>query len=240
MTITPPRLVRVSVAILLATTVGILAVGCAAKSSAGPSGSPSASSDPTKTTPSNTVPKLDAVTISDAVLFNQGPAAQYLAKLNRPQVTMTDDLTAIRTDIDTKLAADSAFASDFATRMQSGDPAQVQAALTDDATSYIRPALDTQFGADAVDSAVAAFDDELEKHVILDVNLQREFALYNANALSQQTQMVDIDVVGLVTLTILGCLIDAIPGHILTQATLIRDIAIKDITVGLQLGAQIA
>jgi hypothetical protein len=245
MTITSSRLVRVSVAILLATTVGILAVACAPKGGTGPAATgtgPSATGTgtPTHTTPpDNTVPALDAVAISDAVLFNQGPAARYLTRLNRPQVKMTDAMTAVRTDIDTKLAADSGFASSFASRMQSGDPVAVQAALGDIAKAYVRPALDNRFGAATVDAGLAAYASQLGQRLILQIGTDQDFAQYAGDEFWTESDIALVSEVAVVAVVLLVVFVEQLPNQDLTHASLIRDIAVKDLTVGLQLGAQI-
>jgi hypothetical protein len=78
-----------------------------------------------------TTPSLTSAEIADAVLFNDGPAARYLAAIDREPVRWTDELRSVQAGVRSALAADPTgyYTSAFAVAMQSGDPRAVRAAL---------------------------------------------------------------------------------------------------------------
>ena len=92
--------------------------------------------------------------LADAVLFNEGPAARYLAGFPRPTNEWTDPARRHRTAVDAAIAADSRWAASFAYRLQSGDVATVDAALLDLA-KLARMQADRLFGPDEVARAEA-------------------------------------------------------------------------------------
>ena len=102
-------------------------------------------------------PRLTSVEIANAVLFNEGPAAQYLASFQRSPVRWDEDglvakgavLNAIRND------TSGYYSSTFAQQMQSGDPEAIEGAL-DHLGSTTKDALVQSYGQQRVNDAIAA------------------------------------------------------------------------------------
>jgi hypothetical protein len=133
---------------------------------------------------------FSAVELSDAILFNTGPAAPNLASLQRGPVPWTDAMKASQAAIDEAVSADPRWAATFQREVQSGDPNQIEVGLSSLAElSYA--VLTKRFGTDAVLQAVATVGSQIDKqHLILGQDLSSEFANYAGD-----TVWVDNDVV---------------------------------------------
>jgi hypothetical protein len=107
--------------------------------------------------PTPGAPRFSAVDIVDAVAFNQGPAAQYLGDLERPTIQWTPDVVRTREVINSAILSNTAFAQSFATRMQSGDPVQITAAV-DELSKFSREAMNNWLGKDNVDRALSSIE----------------------------------------------------------------------------------
>jgi hypothetical protein len=133
---------------------------------------------------------FSAVQLSDAVLFNVGPAAPNLASLKRGKMPWTDAMTKSQQAIDAAIGKDPKWASSFASRLQSGDPNQIQGALGDLGT-LAYAAVTKQFGEKAVVQAVNTVSCLIDKKaLIVGTDLANEFASYSGDIL-----WVDNDVV---------------------------------------------
>jgi hypothetical protein len=152
-----------SIALAVASALVFSAVGCA---KTGTSSSSSPTSSPTSSPSSSPSDKttLTAAQISDAVLFNDGPAAAKLVTMRRPPTQWSADLRDVQSKINEKLTASP---GSFADSMQSGDPVKVQSALQD-LSKIARTVLDDRFGASAVDAALGEFGAEAQ------IGLQRQ------------------------------------------------------------------
>jgi hypothetical protein len=80
--------------------------------------------------PLGPVPNFTATQLANAVLFDNGPAAPYIASLNRPAPKQDDTQIREEQAIDTAISADRVMAANFQTEIQSGDPNQVKGALS--------------------------------------------------------------------------------------------------------------
>lgn len=98
-------------------------------------------------------PRFGAVQLSDAVLFNEGPAAPYLESLGRGQIPWTWTLRDGQKAINESISRDQQWGSVFAANLQSGDPVRVRTALRD-LSGVARDALTRKWGAGVVDDAV--------------------------------------------------------------------------------------
>jgi hypothetical protein len=118
------------------------------------------------------VPAFSATQLSDALMFKDGPAAPYLASLQRDPVKWTDPLRQAEKALDAAISRDPKWSASFAARIQSGDPNQVQSALNDLAV-LARGVLDKLFGPDAIDRAASLLHDGIAKQ--LDVDFDNQF-----------------------------------------------------------------
>jgi hypothetical protein len=98
-------------------------------------------------------PAFSAVDLADAVLFDGGPAAPYLAELDREKVEPTEASHHIQQVIDKAIEADPKWGSSFAVRIQSGNPRLVQSAVQD-LWLFSRTALEGVYGTDAVAKSI--------------------------------------------------------------------------------------
>jgi hypothetical protein len=103
------------------------------------------------------VPRLKAGDIADAVLFNDGPAAKYLAGLRLGTTQWTDELREIQHRIRAKVEADPEFAATFVARMQSGNPRDCAKAVSD-LGQLARDVLYARYGRDQVDRTAMVLD----------------------------------------------------------------------------------
>lgn len=123
------------------------------------------------------VPRFKAGDIADAVLFNDGPAAKYLAGLRRPPFEWNEELREIQRGIRTAVEADPRFADSFASRMQSGDPRQCQSAMSD-LGLMARRVLYNRYGSQQVDQLAKAVDGAFaEERLLRAAVLNHEFSL---------------------------------------------------------------
>jgi hypothetical protein len=97
--------------------------------------------------------RFSPVQLSDAVLFNEGPAAPYLESLGRGQIPWTGTLREGQRAINESITRDQARAAAFAANLQSGDPARVRTALRD-LSALARESLNRRWGSTVVDDAV--------------------------------------------------------------------------------------
>jgi hypothetical protein len=77
----------------------------------------------------NVAPRFTAVQLANALAFNQGAAAPYLAVFERPAVAATGKLLAVERSVDWAIRADPSLAKRFARDAQSGSAAKVTVAL---------------------------------------------------------------------------------------------------------------
>lgn len=114
-----------------------------------------ASTGTVQAAPEEPAPRFSAVELADAVMFNDGPAAEYLAGWDRPETEWTDATVLSKEAIDEAIANDPEWGAAFASRIQSGDPQRIEGALKDLA-EYSRVVADELFGPKVVDRAVEA------------------------------------------------------------------------------------
>jgi SdpC family antimicrobial peptide len=102
-------------------------------------------------------PQLTPAQIADGVLFNEGPAAQYLTSVTRDQIPWTTQLRDVQSDIKAALESDASgyFRSQFVQQMQSGDPMAIRSALQR-LGETTRQVLETRYGTDSVDKTLQA------------------------------------------------------------------------------------
>jgi SdpC family antimicrobial peptide len=112
--------------------------------------------------PARRAPAFTATQLSDGLLFNDGPVAAYLAKLDRPQPERTEDAVRAAAAINKAIEADPKWAATFAARVQSGDPRQIEPALNELAR-LSRTVLEELFGRDTVDQAVRDLGQVIER-----------------------------------------------------------------------------
>jgi len=117
------------------------------------------------------VPVFSATQLSDALMFKDGPAAAYLASLQRDPLKWTDPLRQAEQALDAAISQDPKWSASFAARIQSGDPNQVQSALSDLAV-LARGVLDKLFGPDAIDRAASLLHDGIAKELVIDYDNQ--------------------------------------------------------------------
>ena len=121
-------------------------------------------------------PRFTATEISDGVLFNDGPAAGYLAELNRGPTQWTADLRGVQRAVNEAIEADPAWANHFAEQMQSGDPNLVNEGFTS-LGETVRRVLDDRYGPDEVDRAIVEIDRQwVDERLIRIAVLHNEFA----------------------------------------------------------------
>jgi hypothetical protein len=126
-------------------------------------------------------PRLAPTDISDAVLFNDGPAAGFLVDLNRGPTPWTGEMREVQREINDSIMADPAMAQGFAEQMQSGDPRQVEEAFNSLAIT-VRRVLDRRYGPDTVDKAMVDLDRQfIDDKLIRIAVLHNEFAFDNGH-----------------------------------------------------------
>ncbi|GAA5179630.1 hypothetical protein GCM10023322_10170 [Rugosimonospora acidiphila] len=111
------------------------------------------------------VPVFSAAQLSDALMFKDGPAAPYLASLQRDPVKWTDAQRQAERTLDAAISKDPKWSASFAARIQSGDPNQVRSALNDLAV-MARGVLDKLFGPDAIDRAASLLHDGIGNELV--------------------------------------------------------------------------
>jgi hypothetical protein len=110
----------------------------------------------TRAAAAGTAPRFSAVQLSDAVLFNDGPAAPRLASLQRGTVPWTPTLRLGQTAVNTMITNNPAWGVSFAAALQSGNSVAVQHALRDLST-FASNALFGTFGTGPVLQALYRF-----------------------------------------------------------------------------------
>ena len=98
-------------------------------------------------------PRFSAVDITDAVLYQQGPAAKLLSELERPEIEWNDEMKKSREVVNDAIARDERWGESFAARMQSGEPLEIAGAL-DDLAVFSREAMNGWLGKENVDRAI--------------------------------------------------------------------------------------
>ena len=101
-----------------------------------------------------TAPVFSATQLADGVLFDNGPAAPYLASLNRPVPPQSSALTTIENATNTAINANPQLAASLQAEFQSGDPNQVQDALAQLGNVSV-PIFDGLYGSQTVSKMVA-------------------------------------------------------------------------------------
>lgn len=94
-------------------------------------------------------PKFKATEIADAVLFNDGPAAPYLANLRRGPMQWNNTTRELQARVNAAVDADPQWAGQFGSRMQSGDPQTVAVGVAQFGM-LVRRVLDSWFNAQKV------------------------------------------------------------------------------------------
>jgi hypothetical protein len=106
-------------------------------------------------------PRFPATQLSDAVLFNDGPAAYRLVYLERPPTRWTPALRRAQSAINTELTRRGSWSDAMVgQRIQSGNPVVVRDGLVTLVT-LAREVLNQQFGKATVDAAVLLVNDAL-------------------------------------------------------------------------------
>jgi len=106
-------------------------------------------------------PRYQATQLSDAILFNDGPAADRLVFLQRPPTRWTPGLRQAQSAINLELVRRGAWSDGaIAQRLQSGNPVAVRDGLVTLVT-LAREVLNRQFGKATVDAAVLLVNDAL-------------------------------------------------------------------------------
>ncbi|MGN9909977.1 hypothetical protein ACTMTJ_20725 [Phytohabitans sp. LJ34] len=170
-------------------------------------------------------PKFSPVQLSDAVLFNEGPAAPYLESLGRGRIPWTQTLREGQKAIHESIAKD----NEFAANLQSGDPVKVRGALRD-LSATARDALNQRWGAGVVDEAVKRlfgiyderFVDTLRQNK-LRFNFQKPCCLENY-----------VDIISSSVLTAFLQEVWQPSGLALEAAQLVQDTMIRDVTMDLR------
>lgn len=131
-----------------------------------------------------TAPRFSAVQLSDAVLFNDGPAAPLLASLQRGTVPWTPTLRLGQTAVNTMIANNPTWGASFAAALQSGNSVAVQRTLGD-FSMFVDGALSSVYGHGLVLKSIFDFVsiangppfEDIVFHHIIPFNLQRACCL---------------------------------------------------------------
>ncbi|GGO21738.1 hypothetical protein [Micromonospora parathelypteridis] len=106
-------------------------------------------------------PQYRATEVSDAVLFNDGPAAYRLVNLKRPPTRWTTALRYAQGALNSELTRRDTWSDTMIVqRIQSGNPVAVREGLVT-LVALAREVFDKTFGKETVDSAVLVVDDAL-------------------------------------------------------------------------------
>ncbi len=105
---------------------------------------------------------MTAVTLADGLVFNHGPAAQYLTGLPRAPVTLDARMRHVRQLIDNALMSHPSQASTFAQQVQSGNRVQVLHALQW-LGGITRAAINAVYGTAATDRAITQANEMIGK-----------------------------------------------------------------------------
>jgi hypothetical protein len=178
-------------------------------------------------------PPMTAVEIADGVLFNTGPAAEYLTSLNRGETQWSEDLWETQERVHHAIEGDRLFASSFQERMQSGDPRQVDAAMFD-LGELLRDVLYEQYTARMVDEALAQVElDWVEEEIIRGAIVDAEFASYEGMNVWLETAVAAVAVVVAVVAVAAFWVLKEIPSE---HTDLAQEVILNDIAAGLEAG----
>jgi SdpC family antimicrobial peptide len=140
--------------------------------------------------PAVAAPSFSAWEIANGVLFNDGPAAERMAALRRPATPWTRDLRDLQESTRRMVESDSVFVRTFPRQMQSGDPRQVEAGLTE-LGSVARRVLEERFDPEVIDKSIFELDtDWIPEKLAKAAALHMEFALDNGKEWAVETNYV--------------------------------------------------
>ncbi|MEJ3745594.1 hypothetical protein WEI85_20170 [Actinomycetes bacterium KLBMP 9797] len=106
-------------------------------------------------------PRFRATQLSDAILFNDGPAAYRLVYLERPPTQWTPALRQAQTALNAELTRRGSWSEGYISqRVQSGNPVVVRDGLIT-LVALAREVLNREFGKETVDAAVLLVNDAL-------------------------------------------------------------------------------
>jgi hypothetical protein len=165
-------------------------------------------------------PRLTSVEIADAVLFDTGPAAKYVASVQRGQVRWTAELRGIRAGVDAALTADPTgyYASEFATAMQSGDPRAVQQALGR-LGKTVRGYLERRYGPSQLDDALRVMGTA--------PSAAREPRDLDSPVITTDVAVAVVIVAAFLIVVVFGAVDDATPSDRLAGEKLANDLAVS-------------
>jgi hypothetical protein len=173
-------------------------------------------------------PAFSATQLADGVLFDNGPAAAYLTTLNRPVPPSSSQTTAIENNINAAITANPTLASSLQTEFQSGNPNEVQTALSQ-LGSLSLPILDEMFGSSEVTQAASTLVGQINDRDLIDaigvgtelgdyagdwVWIENDAVVYNVvfvafDAVAVVDEAITFNGAGLSTITLAGQLLDA-------------------------------
>jgi SdpC family antimicrobial peptide len=186
------------------------------------------------------VPAFSAVPLADAVLFQVGPAAQYVKSLNPDPHPWTEAMTASQRAVDAYIERDPKWGAVFARRLQSGDPVQVDRALAD-LGSLTRRALNDTFGRERIDDAIRAVNDAIIKERLLRASaIDFENAMDVGSDVWIETDVaVAVEVVVAVVVAVVLVVAWDLPDEMAKVAQLQKELIVKTVAEKLQVGAEV-
>lgn len=186
-------------------------------------------------TAAESAPRFTATEISDAVLFNDGPAAKHLTELRRGPTAWTDDLRTLQRRINDSILADRRWADTFVSQMQSGNPRLVERGMSSLGV-LARAALDGLYGADKIDEALVEIDKKwMEELMAKAAMLNNEFSFDNGADVWFETDLVVVVAVAAALVLVLA-LIDFTPKDWSDRADLAHEVMVGEVTAGLEAG----
>jgi hypothetical protein len=175
-------------------------------------------------------PKFSPVQLSDAVLFNEGPAAPYLESLGRGRIPWTDTLREGQKAINESIAKDQRWGSAFAANLQSGDPVKAQGALRD-LSALARDSLNRRWGAAVVDEAVKRLFGSVYDQGFVDILRQNKLRFNFVKPCCLENY---VDIVSSSVLTAFLQEVWQPSGLALEASQLVQDTMIRDVSMGLR------
>ena len=131
-------------------------------------------------TSAHETPRLASAEIVDALLFSEGPGADYLTSMKR-EVEWTEELRGFQRAVMDAIAEDHYYSEEFAEHMQSGDPLRVQEALNRLAGT-VQETLNRLYGPEVINEAFRAVEVAWESEDLLRDSVQdKELAPLNAD-----------------------------------------------------------
>lgn len=171
-------------------------------------------------------PVFSPVQLSDAVLFNEGPAAPYLESLGRGRIPWTDTLREGQKAVNESIARNQGFAAN----LQSGDPARVRTALRD-LSGAARDALNRRWGSAVVDEAVKRLFGSVYDERFVDYLRQNKLRFNFVKPCCLENY---VDIVSSSVLTAFLQEVWQPSGLALEASQLVQDTMIRDVAVGLR------